>query len=76
MYVVDSQFVFLSAPRDSVTGRGDDRSKFGDLPVADITWISVLKGDEAAHWRTCPGLPVILILTKSKQWRPPPRPSP
>ena len=71
MYIVDSQFVFLSNPRDPRTGRTNDVALFGGLKATEIASISELKDHAAAHWSTCPGVPVFLILTKSKQWRPP-----
>jgi hypothetical protein len=56
-YVVDSQFVFLSSPRDPRTGRTNDFALFGGLKATEISWISELKEHEAAHWATCPGVP-------------------
>jgi hypothetical protein len=70
-YVIDSQFVILSGPRDARTGRMNDTAIFRDLKPTDISSISLLLPNEAAHWRTCRGMPVFLILTQSRQWRPP-----
>jgi hypothetical protein len=72
-YVIDSQFVILSGPRDARTGRMNDTALFRDLKPTDISSISLIPLDEAARWRTCPGVPVLLILTQSRHWRPPPK---
>ena len=76
IYVVDSQFVFLSAPRDPRTGRTNDFALFGDLKATDISWIAELDEHEVVHWATCPRVPVFLIVTKSKRWRPPAKAAP
>jgi hypothetical protein len=67
-YVVDTQYVVLAdqSAADSVT-----RNPLSDLPVADIEGIYVLKEKAVpGSWRTCPEVPVMLILTRSKSWRP------
>ena len=70
-YVVDSQFVLLqdNSARDSMS-----RQVLNDLSPDDIESIIVLKETgPASEWRTwhsCPGVPVVLIVTKSKRWRP------
>jgi hypothetical protein len=76
VYVIDSQFVILSAPRDPQTGRPNDFALFAGLQATDIASISELKENAAAHWKVCPGVPVLLILTQSKRWRPPAKAGP
>ncbi len=67
-YVVDRQFVLLA---DQSAADSANRNPLGDLPVADIEGIYALKEKSLpASWRTCPGVPVMLILTTSKHWRP------
>jgi hypothetical protein len=72
-YVVDSEFVVLSdahprTAQDSVRGNA-----LQDLAPGDIASISVRKSEhEAWKWRACEGVPVVLIATRSKRWRPRP----
>ena len=71
-YVIDSQYVVLirnsaSAPANSTSIEG--------LSADDIEDIIVVKETDGppTEWRTwnsCPGVPVMLILTKSKRWLP------
>ena len=67
-YVVDSQYVLLA---DQAASDSMIRNPLRDLAVADIAAIYALKEqDLPSSWRTCPGVPVMLILTSSKHWRP------
>jgi hypothetical protein len=75
-FVIDSQFVIANVPLDSATGRFADPRAFGDLRCADLASLSVLPEPDATRWSACSGVPVMLILTKSKQWRPPAKTSP
>jgi hypothetical protein len=71
-YVVDSQYVVLiensaSPPANSTSIDG--------LSADDIEDIIVIKETDGppTEWRTwhsCPGVPVMLIQTRSKRWRP------
>ena len=67
-YVVDSQFVLLA---DSAASDPANRNPLGNLSVADIESVYAVKEKRTPDsWRTCPGVPVMLILTRSKRWRP------
>jgi hypothetical protein len=66
-FVVDSEFVILSdALADSTHS-----SVLEDLSLDDIASITVEKPEsEAWKWRACEGVPLVLIVTKSRSWRP------
>jgi hypothetical protein len=67
-YVVDSQYVLLT---DQSAADSGTRNPLSDLRVADIQGIYVLKEKAVpGSWRRCPEVPVMLILTKSRSWRP------
>ncbi|HEX7980550.1 MAG TPA: hypothetical protein VF461_18245 [Gemmatimonadaceae bacterium] len=62
-YVIDSKFVGL------VDQWATDSANYPlrNLRVTDIVSIEVLKDKTAIErWRACPGVPVVLISTKSK----------
>jgi len=66
-FVIDSQYVFMvdQWAIDSVN------YPLPDLRATDIASITVFKDEQAiARWRACPGVPVILITTTSRSWRP------
>jgi len=68
-FVVDSQYVLLV---DQWAADSATRNPLRNLPVSDIAAIYSLKEKSLPEsWRTCPGVPVMLILTQSKRWRPP-----
>jgi hypothetical protein len=69
-FVVDSQYV---ARADQWAADSAKSNPLRDFPVGEIAAIYALKGESVPdRWRTCPGVPVFLILTKSRSWRPPP----
>jgi hypothetical protein len=66
-YVIDSQYVGLVDHWAMDTVNYPLRG----LPVTDIASITVFRDERAIEqWRSCPGVPVILITTTSKSWRP------
>ena len=70
-YVVDSEFVVM-LDRHPRSASDSLRSRvLEDLSADDIANISIRKSEhEAWKWRACEGVPVALIVTKSKRWRP------
>ena len=66
-FVIDSQYVGLvdQWATDSAT------YPLRGLPTTDIASIEVFKDKYAIdRWRGCPDVPVVLITTTSKSWRP------
>jgi hypothetical protein len=67
-FVIDSEFVILT----------DSRADSAQWPLQglspnDIESLIILKPeDEAWKWRACEGVPLVLIMTRSKRWRPRP----
>lgn len=72
-YVVDSQYVVLVDSRASAAASG---AMPDGLSADDVEDIGVIKStdyppaNEWGPWHSCPGVPVVLITTKSKRWRP------
>lgn len=72
-YVVDSQYVVLVDSRASAAASG---AMPDGLSADDVEDIAVIKStdyppaNEWGPWHSCPGVPVVLITTKSKRWRP------
>jgi hypothetical protein len=72
-YVVDSQYVVLVDSRASDAANG---AMPEGLSADDVEDIAVIKStdyppaNEWGPWHSCPGVPVVLITTKSKRWRP------
>ena len=65
--VVDSQYVGL-VDQWAADSANDPLRGF---PVTDIASIEVIKDKYGIdRWRACPGVPVIVITTTSKSWRP------
>ena len=74
--VVDSEFVVL-LDRHPRSASDSLRSRVLEgLSADDVESISIRKSDdEAWKWRACDGVPLALIVTKSKRWRPRSMPS-
>jgi hypothetical protein len=74
-FIVDSQFVLPPQPTKYLPTDSASVGMLDSLPASDIASITILKEVGSRRWSTCAGVPVVLILTKSKRWRPP-SPSP
>jgi hypothetical protein len=69
-YVIDSQYVLANRRRAASDGDTAGLGALESLSVADIATVTILKASTSSQWSSCEGVPVVLILTKSKQWRP------
>ena len=70
-YVVDSEFVVLSDARPRSAADSLRSGVLEGLSPDDIESISIRRSaNEAWKWRACDGVPLALIVTKSKRWRP------
>jgi hypothetical protein len=70
-YVVDSEFVVLTDAHPITAQDSVRATALESLVPDDVASISVRKsGNEAWKWRACEGVPVVLITTNSKRWRP------
>ncbi len=66
-YVVDSLYVVRNQPREDASA---PNGLLSQLTPSDIYSIEVLKGAAGERWSACPGVPVIIIVTKSRTWHP------
>jgi hypothetical protein len=69
-YVVDSEYVILLDTRARSASDSMHVTTLGGLSADYIENISILKESDAWKWRACDGVPLVLIATKSKRWRP------
>jgi hypothetical protein len=67
-FVIDGQRATINVPKFQIS----EAPMFSPpLDPADILTITPLSPSEGAHWyRPCPGVEVIMIRTKSGNWRP------
>jgi hypothetical protein len=67
-FVIDGQRATINVPKFQIS---EAPIFYPPLNPADILSISPLSPSEGAHWyRPCPGVEVIMIRTKSGNWRP------
>jgi hypothetical protein len=70
-YVIDSEFVILSDARPRSASDSLRAGLLKGLSGGDVESISIRRSEnETWKWRACEGVPVVLISTKSKRWRP------
>jgi len=67
-FVIDGQRATINVPKFQIS---EAPMFYPPLDPADILTITPLSPSEGAHWyRPCPGVEVIMIRTKSGNWRP------
>ena len=66
-YVIDSLYVLRNQSTAAVL---DGTDGVLGLPASDIQSLELYKGAAGERWSGCRGVPAILIVTRSRRWRP------
>ena len=66
-YVIDSLYVLRNQRTSAVL---DSTYVVPGLPASDIQSLELYKGAAGERWSRCQGVPAVLIVTRSRRWRP------
>ena len=66
-YVIDSLYVLRNQSTSAVL---DSTNVVPGLPASDIQSLESYKGAAGERWSGCQGVPAIVIVTRSRRWRP------